>query len=90
MSAPVYESVITILTGTNWRIRVWRTEEKLGAFNNDDIVKWNTGWPSRPPITQDNWTHEDYLIALQAFPRIAAIEVSDPFGHACLIYNNWP
>jgi hypothetical protein len=90
MKNRVFESIVRFKIGP-CSIRVWRSEASLGAFSNQDLIKWakqqqklfSTGlFPIR--------TREDLLRRLLTFKRVAAIEVTDVEGFGCLVYNDWP
>ncbi len=86
------------LTVGEWHIRVWRTETKLAAWNNTDLVAWAmtknaaaaelTAKPV-PFLSAPLPTPNELFAEIEAFPRVAAIEILADNGNGFLLYPNW-
>lgn len=86
MGKQVYESLVKV-DGFHWKIRVWRTETKLGEYNNSDIVTWAQNYLN---ALHNFPSHKEVLEGILRFPRVAAAEVTDKYDVGCLVYNDWP
>lgn len=77
----IHESMTRIRTA-RWKIRVWRTENGPGPYNNDDIkVVGNTILASH--------TTEEIGKVIEALPRIAAYEILDRDECGVVVYPDW-
>jgi hypothetical protein len=86
------------LTVGPWRIRVWRTEASLAAWNNSDLVEWATAKnaeaqeiASRPEpfLTSTVPTAAELMSEIERYKRIAAVEILTEQGSGFLLYPDW-
>ena len=91
--------VIESMTRCVWKwgfrtfvIRVWRQEESLSLWDNDDI-KQLIEWKCRTADDIDPTTrppHEQLIEDIARLPRINAIEIVDENGNGVVLYTEWP
>lgn len=70
---------MTRIEKTNYIVRVWRKEESLRPCDNADIIRATAGIEERT----------DLIEAIEALPRVEAIEVLDRFGNGVILYPDW-
>lgn len=92
MSNRVYESMVRFTLGP-WVVRVWRTEDELAAWTNNDLKDWAAMTQRHVADLSaglDLEKPKEIFAEIEKFPRVSAIEIllSDN-GNGFLLYPDW-